>query len=70
MANKNNLKVLRAKHNLTQKDVAAILDITRQQYSLKELGKAMFNQKEIETLIEFFGEKYEEIFFVEVANAS
>lgn len=48
------LKVLRAKRELLQKDVAKILGITTTCYVNKENGKSQFTMKEILKLSEFF----------------
>ncbi len=61
MANRN-LKVLRAKHDLTQQEVADKIGISLSQYNNKENGKSEFKQSEINKILNVFDEKYEDIF--------
>lgn len=48
------LKDLREDHDLSQKEIASILKITRQQYSLYELGKRSLPIDLLITLADFY----------------
>ncbi len=48
------LKDLREDHDLKQLDIAAVLNITRQQYSLYEIGKRSIPTEFICTLAKFY----------------
>lgn len=63
------LKILRAKNNLSQENVANVLNITKSTYNRKENGIADFTLSEIKTLSELFNTSPTDIFFTEnVAN--
>lgn len=48
------IKDLREDHDLVQKEVASILGITRQQYSLYETGVREFKLEHIKKLAKFY----------------
>lgn len=52
---KLSFKALRTEKNLNQEDVAKLLNISRQSYRNKEVGKTEFTFKELMTLADFFG---------------
>jgi putative transcriptional regulator len=60
----NNLKVLRAKRNITQEELAEAIDVSRQTINAIELGK--FNPSILTALnlAKFFETTVEEIFFI------
>lgn len=57
-----NLIVLRKKNNISQKDLAVLLNISETQYGKKERGQAEFTQDEMFLLSDYFKLKMEEIF--------
>ncbi len=59
------LKSLRVNYNITQDDMAQLLNISVQTYNKKENGKSEFTQSEINKILSLFDVKYEEIFFNE-----
>lgn len=59
------LKGLRAKYELTQKDIATLLGITVQSYRSKENGNNDFTLKEAKKISDIFKKTIEEIFFTE-----
>lgn len=64
--NKNLFRAMHAAHGHTQKDVAAMLDITEQTLSAKVNGETDFKHSEIKILIDRYGltpEQVDEIFF-------
>lgn len=56
------LKSLRVKHNITQKQIAKILEITPEAYSNKETGKYNFTLEEAFKISLLFELPIEEIF--------
>ena len=56
------LIALRAEHNMTQLDMAELLDISETTYINKEKGRVDFTVSEVNIIIKFFGIKYEDIF--------
>lgn len=56
------LKSLRVKHNVTQKQIAKILKITPESYSNKETGKFNFTLEEALKISSLFGLPIEDIF--------
>jgi putative transcriptional regulator len=60
----NNLRVWRAKRNITQEELAEAIGVSRQTINAIELGK--FNPSVLTALnlAKFFGTNIEEIFFV------
>jgi len=60
----NNLRVLRAKKDITQEELAEAIDVSRQTINAIELGK--FNPSVLTALklAEFFGTTVEEVFFI------
>lgn len=50
----NNLRKLRKSHNLTQKEVAAILGISQQQYSSYELSSSLLTIDKALILADFY----------------
>jgi len=60
----NNLKVLRAKRNITQEELAEAIDVSRQTINAIELGK--FNPSILTALnlAKFFETNVEEIFYI------
>lgn len=65
MANKLSIKQLRVVNNLTQFEMAEILDISITSYSLKELGKRMWSFDEIVRLKKYFNIKIDDLIEVE-----
>lgn len=64
--NKNLFRAMITAHGNTQKDVAALLEITEQTLSAKVNGETDFKHSEIKTLIDHYGltpEQVDEIFF-------
>lgn len=57
-----NLYKIRKEQEMSQADVAKILDITRHQYGKKESGKAAFTQDEMFELSRYFERPIEDIF--------
>ncbi|GGB43372.1 transcriptional regulator [Lentibacillus populi] len=57
-----NLIIERKKQNLSQDDLAKILNISKDTYGRKERGQLQFNQDEMFLLSEYFGKTVEEIF--------
>ena len=57
-----NLKMMRIKQGLSQKDVADNIFISATSYNSKENGKAPFSQWEVDDLLDFFDVEYREIF--------
>lgn len=51
---KSNLRKIREKNNLSQTDIAKLLDVTRQAVSLYEQGKRQLNTTDINTLSSYF----------------
>ncbi len=62
----NNLRVWRAKRNITQEELAEAIGVSRQTINAIELGK--FNPSVLTALnlAKFFGTNIEEIFFVPI----
>lgn len=66
---KNNLKVYRAQHDLTQKDLAEKVDVTRQTIISIEKGRYEPSLSLAFKLAHYFGVKIEDIFqYVEDKN--
>ena len=59
---KNNLKVYRARHDLTQKDLAEKVDVTRQTIISIEKGRYEPSLSLAFKLAHYFGVKIEDIF--------
>lgn len=64
------LKGLRAQNNLTQEDMAILIDTTIQTYNRKELGKRDFTLNEAKIIADYFGKSIDEIFFTPSVNAN
>jgi len=60
----NNLKVLRAKRNITQEELAEAIDVSRQTINAIELGKFNPSILTVLNLAKFFETTVEEIFFI------
>lgn len=56
------LIITRKENNLYQKDVAKVLNLTPESYSMKERGRIQFKANEMFVLSEFFNKKIEELF--------
>lgn len=56
------LMALRAKHGITQAEMANMLGISPSTYSTRELGKTPFTVPEVQKIIELFGAKFEDLF--------
>ena len=56
------LKSLRVLHGMTQDDMAELLNMTPPTYRTRENGKTDFTVSEINTILETFNVKYEDIF--------
>ncbi|EPY2285862.1 helix-turn-helix transcriptional regulator [Clostridium sporogenes] len=70
MASTQILKGLRAQNNLTQQDMAKLIDTSIQTYNRKELGKREFNLTEAKKIADYFKKSVDEIFFTETVNAN
>lgn len=68
MKKNNKLAIYRKIHDLTQKDVAKMLNMSDTSYSLKETGKQEFRLSEAKFLADYFGTSVDEIFFNESVN--
>ena len=53
---------IRKENNLTQEDMAKMLDISTITYRNKELGRVDFKQSEMFTIAKFFNKRIEDIF--------
>jgi len=62
------LKRLRDEHNLTQKEMAEILNISHYSYARKENGQTPFLDCEMFKIRKFFGMPIEEIFLFPDCN--
>ncbi|MHB9924951.1 transcriptional regulator [Clostridium botulinum] len=60
-----NLKILRLKYNLSQKDAAKLLGITTSAYNRKENGIRSFSVDEAGILAKAFSTTVDEIFFTD-----
>lgn len=58
------LKAYRAKHGLTQKDMANLIGVDETTYHLKENGKRTFNIREVQTLKSKTGMSNEEAILI------
>lgn len=56
------LILLKEERNLTNKEMAELLDITPIQYRKKEKGEVQFKLNEMVKISEFFGKTMDEIF--------
>ena len=65
---KNNLKVLRAQHNLSQEQLAKEIGITRPAISKIETGESIPSGTTVIRIANFFGIPAEQIFFVDAVN--
>ncbi|APH24814.1 helix-turn-helix domain-containing protein [Clostridium botulinum] len=70
MASTQILKGLRAQNNLTQQDMAELIDTSIQTYNRKELGKREFNLTEAKKIADYFKKSVDEIFFTETVNTN
>lgn len=70
MINTSNLKMLRAKYDMSQQDVADTLNITVLAYRQKESGFRKFTLPESKKLSEIFGMSIEAIFFTDIIQAT
>lgn len=61
MVNTNFLKSKRILHQLSQKDIAKLIGITEQTYSLKENNKATFTLEEVNEIIAFLNLEEREV---------
>jgi putative transcriptional regulator len=61
----NRLKVLRAEKNVTQQEVAAAVDVSRQTINAVERGRFVPSTLTALRLAEYFGVRVEEIFHIE-----
>lgn len=68
MKNKNKLAAYRKLCNLSQKEVAELLNMSNTSYSLKESGKNEFKLSEAKILADYFGTTVDEIFFNNSVN--
>lgn len=68
--NSTNLKMLRAKYNKSQKEIADILGLSLVGYSKKENGINSFNLDEAKKISELFGLPIESIFFDDLVHAN
>ena len=58
------LKGIRNENNLTQKDMAELLDISQDTYGMKERGERDFTVSEVNTILDLFtSASYEELFY-------
>ncbi|HDK7162139.1 TPA: helix-turn-helix domain-containing protein [Clostridium botulinum] len=64
------LKGLRAQNNLTQQDMAELIDTSIQTYNRKELGKREFTLTEAKKIADYFSKSVDEIFFRKKVNAN
>ncbi len=64
------LKGLRAQNNLTQQDMANLINTTIQTYNRKELGKREFTLKEAKIIADYFNKSVDEIFFAKIVNTN
>ena len=67
---KNNLKVLRAKHNLTQEQLAERVEVTRITINYVERGKWIPSTVLSLKIARVFGLPMEEVFYLENLNAA
>ena len=56
------LKSLRVLHGMTQGDMAELLGMTKPTYRTRENGQHDFTESEINTILNTFNVKYEDIF--------
>lgn len=63
MKKNNKLVAYRKLHDLTQEDVAKMLNMSNVSYSFKETGKQCFRLLEAKTLADYFGTSIEDLFF-------
>lgn len=62
VVNVNKIKGLRAEHDETQQDVAALLDISVTTYQNKEWGLTEFKPSELKTLAEHWNIEISDLF--------
>ncbi|MCX6232856.1 MAG: helix-turn-helix transcriptional regulator [Bacteroidetes bacterium] len=62
---KNNLKVERAIKNITQEELAAFINVSRQTINAMELNKYVPSTVLSLKIAKFFGKKVEDIFYLE-----
>lgn len=58
----DNLILLRKKHNITQQELADLLEINVKTYNFKEIGRNEFTMNEMFKIANFFRKTVEEIF--------
>jgi len=63
MANSKKLKGLLAENNMTQKDLAVLIDTSANTVHRKLTGKSEFSLSEVEIIAEYFHKTIDEIFF-------
>lgn len=68
--NSQYLKSLRALEDITQEQMASLLDMSIQTYNKKENGKVPFLATELKTIAEFFGVPMENFFTKEVVSTT
>lgn len=68
MKNNNKLAAYRKLHNLNQKEVAKLLNMSNVSYSFKETGKQEFRLSEAKFLADYFGISIDELFFNHSVN--
>ncbi|WP_283592809.1 helix-turn-helix transcriptional regulator [Paraclostridium bifermentans] len=68
MKNNNKLAAYRKLCNLSQKEVAILLNMSNTSYSLKESGKKEFKLSEAKILADYFGTTVDDIFFNNSVN--
>ena len=56
------LLIMRKTNNVTQKELADLIDVSLKTYSDKELGKIQFNCTEMFLISKYFGVSIEDIF--------
>lgn len=60
---KNRLHELRAKENITQKDLAEVMQVSQQTVGSWEKGRTMPRPKTMQMIEDYFGVRKEDIFF-------
>lgn len=70
MASTQILKGLRAQNNLTQQDMANLINTSIQTYNRKELGKREFTLTEAKKIADYFSKSVDEIFFRKKVNTN
>ena len=58
------LKGIRNENNLTQRDMAELLDVSQDTYGMKERGERDFTVSEVNTILDIFTPaSYEDLFY-------